>query len=143
MINVDISFDLLYKLLLYVLLPTIGIIIISRIIIVMCTRKTKANNRDKYYFIMNCWTSLVAIAITVVLMIVAYMYSKYFTTTLQEKGLIEKAMILYYIVSFCPIIPFGYFIYYIVELFGIIKNHNDDIKFRINTDEDNDNIEIL
>lgn len=64
MVNVDINFDLFYKLLLYVLLPTIVMIVLSRIIVSLCTRKIKETNPNKYYFILNYWTSLVAMIIT-------------------------------------------------------------------------------
>ena len=82
MVNVDINFDLFYKLLLYVLLPTIVMIVLSRIIVSLCTRKIKETDPNKYYFILNYWTSLVAMIITIVLIIITYMYSKYFIGTL-------------------------------------------------------------
>ena len=124
MVNVDINFNLFYKLLLYVLLPTIAMIVISRIIISFSTKNIKRNNPNKYYFIVNYWASLVAIVITIVLSIIAYMYSNYFVGTLQSKGLVEKAKILYYAVRFSPAIPAVFFVYYVVEIFMIKKNYN-------------------
>ena len=124
MVNVDINFDLFYKLLLYVLLPTIAMIVLSRIIVSLCTRKIKETNLNKYYFILNYWTSLVAMIITIVLIIITYMYSNYFIGTLQDKGLIEKAKSLYYMVRFSPAIPAVFFVYYLVGVFMIKKNYN-------------------
>lgn len=124
MVNVDINFDLFYKLLLYVLLPTIAMIVLSRIIVSLCTRKIKETDPNKYYFILNYWTSLVAMIITIVLIIITYMYSNYFIGTLRDKGLIEKAKPLYYVVRFSPAIPAVFFVYYLVGVFMIKKNYN-------------------
>lgn len=135
MVNVDINFDLFYKLLLYVLLPTIAVIIISRIIVALCTRKIKKTNPSKYYFVLNYWTSLVAMIITIVLIIITYMYSKYFIGTLQDKGLIEKAKPLYYVVRFSPAIPAAFFVYYLVGVFMIKKNYNKHENYSNNEEE--------
>lgn len=135
MVNVDINFDLFYKLLLYVLLPTIVVIIISRMIVALCTRKIKETNPSKYYFVLNYWTSLVAMIITIVLIIITYMYSKYFIGTLQDKGLIEKAKPLYYVVRFSPAIPAAFFVYYLVGVFMIKKNYNKHENYSNNEEE--------
>lgn len=135
MVNVDINFDLFYKLLLYVLLPTIAMIVLSRIIVSLCTRKIKETNPNKYYFILNYWTSLVAMIITIVLIIITYMYSKYFIGTLQDKGLIEKAKPLYYVVRFSPAIPAAFFVYYLVGVFMIKKNYNKHENYSNNEEE--------
>lgn len=135
MVNVDINFDLFYKLLLYVLLPTIVMIVLSRIIVSLCTRKIKETDPNKYYFILNYWTSLVAMIITIVLIIITYMYSNYFIGTLQDKGLIEKAKPLYYVVRFSPAIPAAFFVYYLVGVFMIKKNYNKHENYSNNEEE--------
>lgn len=116
MSDVTFNFGLLLKLGMYIFLPVIILIFVSRMIILLCTRKIKKTDEEKYYRIINCWTSFVAIIITIALLIVTIVYAYYFINTMKSRGLVSRNKIIYYLVLIFPVIPFSFLIYYIVGL---------------------------
>ncbi len=119
--SIALDFDLLIKLIIYVFLPMLGIILLSRLVVALCCRKTKKENPNRYQHILSYWSSFVAISTTIVLLAITVIYTFNFTKTMTAKGLVEKYKIIYYLMLFFPIIPFGFLIYYIIELVTIEK----------------------
>lgn len=115
------NFDLMIKLGLYVFAPMLGVIILSRIIIFLCTIKTRKQNINKYYNIINYWTNLVAIFIALILLAVAVVYVVYFINTMKTKNLISDNKLLFCIVIVVPIVPFSFFLYYLINLIYLVK----------------------
>lgn len=125
MSNVTFNFGLLLKLGMYIFLPVVVLIFMSRMIILFCTRKIKRTDEEKYYRIINSWTSFVAIIITVALLIVTIVYAYYFIDTLKSRNLISRNRTIYYLVLAFPVIPFSFLIYYIVGLIRMREIHHD------------------
>lgn len=117
MSNLFVDFDLLWKLAIYVFLPLVIVIFISRVVIAIATRRIKKEDEDRYYTIMNYWTSFVAVIVTLVLLVVTVIYVIYFTNAMKNRGLVESNKIIYYLVFVFPIIPFSFLIYYVIGFF--------------------------
>lgn len=117
MSNLLVEFNVLWKLAIYVFLPLVVIILISRVVITIATRRIKKEDEDRYYTIMNYWTSFVAIIVALVLLVVTVIYVIYFTNTMKNRGLVESNKIIYYLVFVFPIIPFSFLIYYVIGFF--------------------------
>lgn len=122
------NFDLLKKLGLYVFVPMLLIIIGSRLILFICTRKIKKQNIVKYNNIINYWTNLVAIFIAIVLLGISMVYVVYFINTMKIKNLIEENKLLYSLVIIIPIIPFSFFFYYLLNLIYLIRENKEQDK---------------
>ncbi len=129
MSDITFNFGLLLKLGMYIFLPVVILIFVSRMIILLCTRKIKRTDEEKYYRIINCWTSFVAIIITIALLIVTIVYAYYFINTMKARGLVSRNKIIYYLVLVFPVIPFSFLIYYIVGLIRMGRIHHDTKDF--------------
>lgn len=129
MSDITFNFGLLLKLGMYIFLPVVILIFLSRMIILLCTRKIKSTDEEKYYRIINCWTSFVAIIITIALLIVTIVYAYYFINTMKARGLVSRNKIIYYLVLVFPVIPFSFLIYYIVGLIRMGRVHHDNVDF--------------
>lgn len=121
MSDLTFNFNLLFKLVIYVLLPTIALVLISRVLVVLCTKKIKENDPERYYHIVNSWLSIVAILITIALFVVTIIYAFYFVSAMKEKNLVSTHQVMYYLVFAFPVVPFIFLIYYIVGLLKFRK----------------------
>lgn len=142
MSDLTFNFDLLFKLVIYILLPTIILVLISRVIIALCTKKIKENNPERYYHITNSWLSVVAILITIVLLVVTIIYVLYFVSAMKEKGLVSTHKMMYYLVFAFPVVPFIFLVYYIV---GLVKFRrlNKEEEFSVSNQKEEDSTKTL
>ena len=122
MVTFKYDFSLLFTLIKFVFLPVTTIVVLAAVIIFITSRKVKKENIKRYNYIVDFWTTLLAILIIGALFAVTIGFSLSLSASIKMYNLIKGHELIYYLVLITPIIPFIFLIGYIYRIIVIMIN---------------------
>lgn len=124
MTNVGFTYDysFLMKTLKYVLLPVMAIVVVVGFFVFIYSRRSKKDNIEKYNYVIDLWTTLIAIVVVGALLAVTLGFSLSLTNTIKSLNLIEGHELIYYIVLITPIVPGIFLLIYIYKFILTLAN---------------------
>ena len=136
MVSFVYDYSFLLKTIKYILLPVIAIVAIVGFSVFIYSRKSKKENIEKYNYIIDLWTTLIAIVVVSTLFAITLGFSLSLTNTIKSLDLIKGHEIIYYIVIATPILPFIFLLIYLYTFILTIINRpkEDTSQNKINSD---------
>lgn len=122
MVTFAYDYSFLMKTIKYILLPVVATVVVVGFIVFIYSRKSKKENIEKYNYIIDLWTTLLAIFVVSALFAITLGFSLSLTSTIRQFSLIEGHEIIYYLVLLTPAIPFLFFIIYLYKLIITVAN---------------------
>ena len=122
MVNFTYDYSFLIKTLKYILLPVIVIVAIVGFCVFMYSRKSKNDNIEKYNYIIDLWTTLIAIFVVGALFAITLGFSLSLTNTIKAFDLIKGHEFIYYLVLMTPFVPFIFLLIYIYKFILTLAN---------------------
>ncbi len=122
MVSYTYDYSFLLKTLKYIFLPILAIVAIVGFIVFMYSRRTKKDNIEKYNYIIDLWTTLLAIAIIGGLFAVTLGFSLSLTNTIRSYDLIKGHEVVYYIVLSTPVVPLIFLFIYLYRFIVTVYN---------------------
>lgn len=122
MVTYAYDYSFLLKTLKYIFLPILAVVIIVGFIVFMYSRKTKKENIEKYNYIIDLWTTLLAITVIGALFAITLGFSLSLTKTIRIYDLIKGHEIIYYLVIATPVVPLIFLCIYLYKFVVTIFN---------------------
>lgn len=122
MVDFKYDFSFLLKMIKFVFLPVLAVVILTAFIIVIYSKKVKKKDIQKYNYLVEFWTTLLAIMVIGALLAVTIGFSISLTESIKMYNLIEGNEIIYYIVLATPLIPLLFLVIYIYRMIIVLIN---------------------
>lgn len=124
MANVSFTYDysFLIKTLKYILLPVVAIVTIVGFFVFIYSRRAKKDNIERYNYIIDLWTTLIAIFVVGVLFAITLGFSLSLTSTIKSLNLVEGHEFIYYLVLITPVVPLIFLFIYIYKFILTLAN---------------------
>lgn len=115
------DFDFLFKLIKNIFVPVLAIVILTAIIVALYARKYKKTDIERYKYITNLWTNVLAIFVIGGLFALCIGFSMSVISSMQENDLISSNQGLYYLFLCTPFVPLLFLLVYLVRFMKTIK----------------------
>ncbi len=148
MVTFTYDYTFLFKTIKYIFLPILVAVIVAGFFVFLYSRKAKKTDIDKYNYIIDLWTTLLAIVVVAALFAVTLGFSISLTNTIKLYDLVNGHEIIYYLVLIVPVIPLIFlFIYLYKFIVTLINKPNkkkteevkqEEIKEEVPVEEDYD-----
>lgn len=135
MINFKYDFSFLFTMIKFVFLPVLAIVIVTAIIIFAYSKKVKQQDIKKYNYLVEFWTTLLAILIIGALFAITIGFSMSLSKAIEMYDLVKGNEIIYYLVLVTPIIPLIFLAIYIYRMIIVILNKPKETPKKLNADE--------
>lgn len=117
----------------YGLLPILAVALFVAFLVFRYTRKLKSVDIEKYDYVVELWTTILAIVIICGLFIVTLGFSWSLSHVIKANELVKNNEIIYYLVITTPSIPFCFFVLYIYRVYDIVSEYKQKHKTLENT----------
>lgn len=128
--NVAMRFDLslFMDLVKYVFIPVLIIVVIMGIAIFIYSGSIKEKDIQRYNYVTNFWTCLLANVVIGGLLAITIGFSVSITNSMVVYHLVEDNRTFYYIVMALPLFPLAFLILYIVKFIKVVLSKNKNRK---------------
>ncbi len=126
---INYSFSFLLKLFVWIFIPVLIIVFVVGIGLYIYSKKNKEKENNTK--IMNYYSSLVSILITLTLLAIVIAFAASFTGELKAKGFVKGNELFYYGIMATPLIPLLFFVYYLRRFIGSVltnKKISEDVE---------------
>lgn len=120
MVDFKYDFAFLIKMIKYVFLPVLVVVILTAFIIYMYSRNIKKKDIKRYNYLVEFWTTFLAILIIGSLFAVTVGFSVSLSNAIRMYNLVEGHEVIYYLVLGCPFIPLLFLVIYIYRIIIVI-----------------------
>ena len=122
MVDVKYDFSFLIKMIKFVFLPVLAIVILTAFIIMIYSKKVKQKDIQRYNYLVEFWTTLLAIMVIGALLAVTIGFSISLSESIKLYNLVEENEVIYYIVLATPLIPLLFLVIYIYRMIIVLIN---------------------
>ena len=122
MVSYTYDYSFLLKTLKYIFLPILAVVTIVGFFVIMYSKSSKKDNIEKHNYVIDLWTTLLAIAVIGGLFAITLGFSLSLSKTIKTYGLIEGHEIIYYLVIATPIVPLVFLCIYIYKFVATLFN---------------------
>ena len=122
MVDFKYDFSFLIKMIKFVFLPVLAIVILTAFIIMIYSKKVKQKDIQRYNYLVEFWTTLLAIMVIGALLAVTIGFSISLSESIKLYNLVEGNEVIYYIVSATPLIPLLFLVIYIYRMIIVLIN---------------------
>lgn len=116
MVDFKYDFAFLIKMIKYVFLPVLAVVILTAFIIFIYSRSVKKKDIKRYNYLVEFWTTFLAILIIGSLFAVTVGFSVSLSNAIRMYNLVEGHEVIYYLVLGCPLIPLLFLVIYIYRM---------------------------
>ena len=120
MINFKYDFAFLFKMIKYVFLPVLAVVVITAFIIFIYSRNVKKKDIKRYNYLVELWTTLLAMLIIGSLFAVTIGFAISFSNSIKMYNLVEGNEAIYYLAICSPLLPLLFLVIYIYRMIVII-----------------------
>lgn len=139
MINFAYDFSFLFKIIKYVLIPVLLVVTLTSFIIMVYSKKVKKKDIERYNYLVEFWTTLLAILIVGGLFAVTLGFSISLSNTIRMYDLVKGHELIYYLVLATPILPLVFLIVYVYKIIlTVINKPSENDKINNNQEDEND-----
>lgn len=135
MVDITYDYSFLLKMIKTVFLPLLLITFVIGFIIFIYSRKVKKTNIEKYNFIVDFFTNLLAIIIVGSLFAVTLGFSFSLIDTINAYDLKKGHEVIYYLVFLAPVLPFCFLFVYLYKMILLIISIPKNKKRKIDNDK--------
>ena len=122
MVDFKYDFSFLIKMIKFVFLPVLAIVILTAFIIMIYSKKVKQKDIQRYNYLVEFWTTLLAIMVIGALLAVTIGFSISLSESIKLYNLVEGNEVIYYIVLATPLIPLLFLVIYIYRMIIVLIN---------------------
>lgn len=122
MVDFKYDFSFLIKMIKFVFLPVLAIVILTAFIIMIYSKKVKQKDIQRYNYLVEFWTTLLAIMVIGALLAVTIGFSISLSESIKLYNLVEENEVIYYIVLATPLIPLLFLVIYIYRMIIVLIN---------------------
>lgn len=122
MVNFKYDFAFLLKMIQYVFLPVLIVVIVTALIIYIYSKKIKKQDIKRYNYLVEFWTTFLAILIIGSLSAVTIGFSVSLSNTIRMYNLVKGNEVIYYLVICSPLIPLLFLVIYIYKMIIVLLN---------------------
>ena len=116
------DFSFLITMIKFVFLPVLAIVILTAFIIMIYSKKVKQKDIQRYNYLVEFWTTLLAIMVIGALLAVTIGFSISLSESIKLYNLVEGNEVIYYIVLATPLIPLLFLVIYIYRMIIVLIN---------------------
>lgn len=116
------DFDFLLKLIKDIFVPILVVVVLTAIVVSLYARRYKKTDIEKYRYITNLWTNVLAIFVIGGLFALCIGFSVSVISSMQEYDLISSNQGLYYVFLCTPFIPLLFLLVYLIRFMKTIKD---------------------
>lgn len=135
MVDFKYDFAFLLKMVKYVFLPVLAVVIVTAFIIFIYSRKVKKQDMQKYNYLVDFWTTFLAILIISSLFAVTVGFSMSLSNAIRMYNLVQGHEVIYYLVVCSPIIPLIFLVIYVYRLVIVLLNKPKKEKNQVTEEE--------
>lgn len=135
MVDFTYDYSFLLKMIRTVFLPLLLITFIIGFVIFIYSRKVKKKDIERYNFIVDFFTNLLAIIIVGSLFAVTLGFSFSLIDTINTYDLKKGHEVIYYLVFLAPVLPFSFLFVYLYKMILLIINIPKNKKRKTDIDE--------
>lgn len=122
MVDFKYDFAFLIKMIKYVFLPVLAVVIVTAFIIYIYSRKVKKQDIKRYNYLVEFWTTFLAILIIGSLFAVTVGFAISLSDAIKMYNLVEGHEPIYYLVICSPLIPLLFLVIYIYRMIIVLLN---------------------
>lgn len=122
MVDFKYDFSFLIKMIKFVFLPVLAIVILTAFITMIYSKKVKQKDIQRYNYLVEFWTTLLAIMVIGALLAVTIGFSISLSESIKLYNLVEGNEVIYYIVLATPLIPLLFLVIYIYRMIIVLIN---------------------
>lgn len=136
MVDFKYDFTFLFKMFKFIFLPILALSILVGFIIFIYSRNVKKKDIKKYNYIVDFWTTFIAIWIIGALFAVTVGFSISLTRAMVMYKLVEANQLVYYLILATPLVPLLFLAIYMYRITVILINKpNNETKNQINEED--------
>ena len=120
MVDFKYDFAFLIKMIKYVFLPVLAVVILTALIIYIYSRKVKKQDMQRYNYLVEFWTTFLAILIIGSLFAVTVGFAISLSNAIRMYNLVEGHEVIYYLVICSPLIPLLFLVIYIYRMIIVL-----------------------
>lgn len=135
MVDFKYDFAFLIKMIKYVFLPVLAVVILTALIIYIYSRKVKKQDMQRYNYLVEFWTTFLAILIIGSLFAVTVGFAISLSNAIRMYNLIEGHEVIYYLVICSPLIPLLFLVIYIYRMIIVLLSKPKKQKELVSKDE--------
>lgn len=136
MVNFKYDFTFLLKMIKFVFLPVLAVVILTAFIIMIYSKKVKEKDVKKYNYLVEFWTTLLAIMVIGALLAVTIGFSISLSRAIEMYNLVKGNEVIYYIVLATPLVPLLFLIIYIYRIIVVLINKPKEEKKQMVPEEE-------
>lgn len=136
MVNFKYDFTFLLKMIKFVFLPVLAVVILTAFIIMIYSKKVKEKDIKKYNYLVEFWTTLLAIMVIGALLAVTIGFSISLSRAIEMYNLVKGNEVIYYIVLATPLVPLLFLVIYIYRIIVVLINKPKEEKKQIVLEEE-------
>ena len=106
----------------FIFLPVVAIVILTAFIIMIYSKKIKQKDIKRYNYLVEFWTTLLAIMVIGALLAVTIGFSISLSESIKLYNLVKGNEVIYYIVLATPLIPLLFLVIYIYRMIIVLIN---------------------
>ncbi len=122
MVDFKYDFSFLIKMIKFVFLPVLAVVILTAFIIFIYSKKVKKKDIKLYNYLVEFWTTLLAIMVIGSLSAVTIGFSVSLSKSIKMYNLVEGHEIIYYMVLLVPVIPLIFLCVYAYRIIIVLIN---------------------
>lgn len=122
MVDFKYDFSFLIKMIKFIFLPVVAIVILTAFIIMIYSKKIKQKDIKRYNYLVEFWTTLLAIMVIGALLAVTIGFSISLSESIKLYNLVKGNEVIYYIVLATPLIPLLFLVIYIYRMIIVLIN---------------------
>lgn len=136
MVNFKYDFTFLLKMIKFVFLPVLAVVILTAFIIMIYSKKVKRKDIKKYNYLVEFWTTLLAIMVIGALLAVTIGFSISLSRAIEMYNLVKGNEVIYYIVLATPLVPLLFLVIYIYRIIVVLINKPKEEKKQMVLEEE-------
>ena len=136
MVNFKYDFTFLLKMIKFVFLPVLAVVILTAFIIMIYSKKIKEKDIKKYNYLVEFWTTLLAIMVIGALLAVTIGFSISLSRAIEMYNLVKGNEVIYYIVLATPLVPLLFLVIYIYRIIVVLINKPKEEKKQMVLEEE-------
>ncbi len=136
MVNFKYDFTFLLKMIKFVFLPVLAVVILTAFIIMIYSKKVKEKDIKKYNYLVEFWTTLLAIMVIGALLAVTIGFSISLSRAIEMYNLVKGNEVIYYIVLATPLVPLLFLVIYIYRIIVVLINKPKEEKKQMVLEEE-------
>lgn len=136
MVNFKYDFTFLLKMIKFVFLPVLAVVILTAFIIMIYSKKVKEKDIKKYNYLVEFWTTLLAIMVIGALLAVTIGFSISLSRAIEMYNLVKGNEVIYYIVLAIPLVPLLFLVIYIYRIIVVLINKPKEEKKQMVLEEE-------